>query len=194
MNKELKELIYSDLFRYTKKNLIRTYFLQSIINSAFRYTVVLRKSKYYQVNNKKLLYIISRYNLLKLSKKYGYQIQYSTSIGEGLYLGHRGTIIINGKAKLGNNINIATGVTIGQENRGERKGVPTIGNHVWIGTNSVIIGNINIGDNVLIAPNSYVNFNVPANSIVVGNPGKIIPNRLDATHLYIHNVYEKKGK
>lgn len=44
------------------------------------------------------------------------------------------------------------------------------GNKVWIGVNSTIVGNIKIGDNVLIAPNSFVNCNVPSNSIVIGNP------------------------
>ena len=61
-----------------------------------------------------------------------------------------------------------------------------IGNKVWIGTNSVIVGKITIGDNVLIAPNSFVNFDVPSNSIVIGNPGKIIPST-NATDKYINN-------
>lgn len=63
-------------------------------------------------------------------------------------------------------------------------GVPTIGNDVWIGPNAVIVGKINIGDNVLIAANSYVNFDVPSNSIVIGNPGRIIPSA-KATEGYI---------
>lgn len=74
----------------------------------------------------------------------------------------------------------------GQENRGKRKGTPRIGNDVWIGTNAVIVGKIEIGNNVLIAPNSYVNFDVPNNSIVIGNPGKIIPS-INACESYIEN-------
>lgn len=42
-----------------------------------------------------------------------------------------------------------------------KKGVPTIGNDVWIGPNAVVVGGITIGDNVLIAANSFVNFDVP---------------------------------
>lgn len=79
-------------------------------------------------------------------------------------------------------------MTIGQENRGRRKGAPTIGNKVWMGVNSTIVGNITIGDDVLIAPNSYVNFDVPPHSIVIGNPGKII-HREKATQDYINNLY-----
>ena len=92
--------------------------------------------------------------------------------------------------KIGDDCNVAAGVTIGQENRGKRKGAPTIGNKVWIGTNAVVVGNVTIGDNVLIAPNVYVNFDVPSNSIVIGNPGKIIPNRHDATEGYCHNLVD----
>lgn len=40
--------------------------------------------------------------------------------------------------------------------------------------NSVIVGGVTIGDNVLIAPNAFINFDVPSNSIVIGNPAKII--------------------
>ena len=85
------------------------------------------------------------------------------------------------------NINIATGVTIGQENRGKRKGCPTIGDNVWIGTNSVIVGNIKIGNDVLIAPLAFVNFDVPDHSVVIGNPARIIFKE-NATEGYINKT------
>lgn len=90
-------------------------------------------------------------------------------------------------AVLGKNINIATGVTIGQESRGKRKGCPTIGDNVWIGTNSVIVGNIKIGNDVLVAPLTFVNFDVPDHSIVIGNPAKII-SKGNATEGYINKT------
>ena len=86
-------------------------------------------------------------------------------------------------------MNIATGVTIGRENRGPRTGAPTIGDNCWIGTNAVIVGNIHVGEDVLIAPLSFVNFDVPAHSIVIGNPAKII-HRENATEGYIDNVVD----
>ena len=69
---------------------------------------------------------------------------------------------------------VTHGVTIGRDIRGKRKGVPIIGNRVAIRANSTVVGNIKIGDDVLIAPNTFVNFDVPSNSIVIGNPAKII--------------------
>lgn len=67
------------------------------------------------------------------------ELSYSTNIGGGLYIGHPYCITINPEAILGQNINIHKGVTIGQENRGKRKGTPTIGNKVWIGVNATVI-------------------------------------------------------
>ena len=70
------------------------------------------------------------------------------------------------------------------ENRGKRKGCPVIGNHVWIGAGAVVVGKIFIGDDVLIAPNTFVNCDVPSHSIVYGNPC-IIKHRDFATENYI---------
>ena len=83
-------------------------------------------------------------------------------------------------------------MTIGQENRGARKGAPVIGDNVWIGANAVIVGKIEIGNNVLIAPNAYINSDVPDDSIVIGNPAKIIHNE-KATEGYIQNPYKSSG-
>jgi serine O-acetyltransferase len=117
--------------------------------------------------------------------KYGFQI--GGKIGEGFYIGHFGTIIVSVNAEIGRNCNIATGVTIGATRRGEKKGAPKIGDTVWIGTNAVLVGNINIGNDVLIAPGAFVNFDVPDHSLVIGNPGRI-SYKENATEGYINNV------
>lgn len=87
---------------------------------------------------------------------------------------------------IGSNCNLHKGVTIGAENRGKRKGCPTIGNCVWIGVNATVVGNVTIGDDVLIAPGAYVNCDVPSHSIVLGNPCKVI-SRDYTTDGYINN-------
>lgn len=70
---------------------------------------------------------------------------------------------------------------------GGRKGVPKIDNKVWIGINACIVGNVTIGDDVLIAPNSYVNCDVPSHSVVFGNPC-FIKHRDNAAEGYINNI------
>lgn len=133
-------------------------------------------------NNKKNL--IAKYKLYKYSRKYGIEVASSAKLGKGLYLGHPYNITVGGNVVIGDNVNLHKGCTIGRENRGKREGVPTIGNGVYVGINSTIVGNIKIGNNVMIAPNSFINFDVPDNSIVIGNPAKI-HNNLSATSNYI---------
>ena len=123
------------------------------------------------------------------ARKNHIEISYKAKIGAGLYLGHAYCITINPRATLGKNCNIHKGVTIGQENRGSRIGVPTIGNDVWIGINSTVVGNITIGDDVMIAPNSFVNQDIPPHSVVFGNPC-IIKHKDYATEKYINNRVE----
>lgn len=100
-----------------------------LVYPSFRYTCEHRKvHRYIEEGKRGIGYYYHRYKLLKYSIKFGYQINAETKVGPGLYFGHRGTVIVNGNAVLGANVNLATGVTIGQENRGKRKGCPTIGN------------------------------------------------------------------
>lgn len=78
---------------------------------------------------------------------------------------------------------------IGQANRGSRKEYPVIGDRVWIGINSAVVGKITIDDDVMIAPNSFVNVDVPSHSVVFGNPC-IIKHRDWATEGYVNNIVE----
>lgn len=161
MNKKVKEYIKSDYLR-TKKNYNKFNSIKEFIcNKSFRYSVLMRLYKGYKDENKNIMALC-----IKIIKKLLFlyttiEIPLDLEVGKGLYMGHFSGITINPRATLGNNINIHKGVTIGQENRGKRKGTPVIGNSVWIGINSTIVGNITIGDNVLISPNSFVNFDVP---------------------------------
>lgn len=182
MRKECKEMIDYDLARYGRKRRPLDWFMLPL---EVRWIIAYRKAVFHK--KKSLMGIVYRIHLRRLSTKTMIQIPTNTEIGKGFYIGHCGRIIINPEARLGDNINIATGVTIGQTNRGERKGAPTIGNRVWIGTNAVIVGKIEIGDDVLIAPNAYVNFDVPSHSIVVGNPAQIHRSD-DACKDYINRV------
>ena len=173
-----------------KKDLYRYYgsegepFLKKVFRPLeIKYISVLRKANACKFLPLKLFYMLS---LLHLSHKTHIQIPARTSIGEGLFIGHLGRVIIHPDAKLGKNINIGTGVTIGMQNRGAKKGTPVIGDNCWIGTNAVIVGNVKIGSDVLVAPLAYVNFDVPDHSIVIGNPGKIIPKQ-NATADYVCN-------
>ena len=144
----------------------------------FTYTYFFRMSQY------RIVGVLFRV-LLKITSYITHiQIPPHTQIGEGLYIGHFGTIIINPAAKIGRNFSIAAGTLIGNA-QGRRKGIPTIGDNVYMGCNSIVIGGIKIGNNVLIAPGAFVNFDVPDNCILIGNPGKIIQKDSSPTEKYM---------
>lgn len=193
MKKELKEYINSDLFRYTTKISKKLFIKNLILNRGFKYMYIYRKCRFYNINKNKIKFYFYRIILEIYKRKFSYEISHNTEIGYGFYIGHLGPIIINPHAKIGNNVNISGGVVIGQQNRGKNKGYPIIGDMVFIGANSIIVGSIKIGNNVLIAPGSYVNFDVPDNSIVVGNPGKIKKDD-NATYGYIGSILEENNK
>ncbi len=159
-------------------------FFKGCMSPGFRFIYFFRKAQCYSAKHP--LGIFYRLLIRRYSIKYGYQISAKTKIGAGLNLGHWGTVVVNPKCIIGKNCNIAHGVTLGQTNRGKLQGFPILKDDVWVGTNAVIVGGITIGTNVLIAPNSYVTQDVPDNSIVTGNPMKIIPNE-KATEGYINN-------
>lgn len=115
--------------------------------------------------------IISNFKLRKLAYKTGLQIAPNT-IDSGLTIWHMGPIIINGRARIGKNATIHPMVVIGYKNKDER--AATIGDNVYICAGVKIIGNITIGNNVTIAPNSVVTKDFPDNVIIGGIPAKII--------------------
>ena len=179
----MKTLFSKDLYRYygeagesLAKRMLRP--------PELRYIALFRKANSCKSRVLRLYYTVK---LKLLSHKTLIQIPARTQIGEGFYIGHSGRVIINPEAKLGKNMNVSTGVVIGCENRGKRKGAPTFDGNCWIGANAVIVGNIRIGEDVLIAPLSFVNFDVPPHSVVVGNPAKII-SKENATEDYICNT------
>lgn len=96
---------------------------------------------------------------------------------------HPYNITISPFATIGRNVNILKGATIGLS-LGKKPGAPTLGNEVYVGLNSTVLGGVTIGDDVMIAPNTFVNCDIPSHSIVIGNPCKVIP-RENATKEYI---------
>lgn len=139
-----------------------------------------------QFSTNKFSLLINRFKFKRIKSKLNIDLFGKTNIGYGLYIGHAHGITINSEAIIGDNCNISKGITIGQENRGPRKGVPTIGNEVWIGVNATVVGKVVIGNDVMIAPNSFVNCDVPNHSVVFGNPC-VIKHKENATDGYINN-------
>lgn len=95
------------------------------------------------------------------------------TLGADFHIIHaEGSLSIHPEAVIGDRVGVMHNVTIGT-NMGP--GAPVIGDDVFIGVNSTVLGPIRIGDRVRIAANTAVTTNVPSDSIVVGSPAKIYP-------------------
>ena len=111
---------------------------------------------------------------------YGFNIE----VGKNLFCNYNCTIIDVGKVVIGDNCQIAPGVSIytaghpvhpAARNTAYEYGIDvTIGNNVWIGGNSVILPGVHIGDNVVIGAGSVVTKDIPSWYIAAGNPCKLI--------------------
>ena len=174
---------YYDYIRMTDdtKFILRHFIRDFIFQHRLRYMVYFRLA---QNATSKFLRLFFEYKLFRLWRKYGIEIKTSTKIGHGFVMCHPYNITISPHANLGRNINIMKGATIGLAG-GKRPGAPTIGNCVYIGINSTLLRGITVGDDVMVAPNTFVNEDIPSHSIVVGNPCKII-HKEDATKEYIY--------
>ena len=91
------------------------------------------------------------------------------AIGPGLYLSNRGGIRL-GAEKIGAECTILHSVTIGRDREGN---IPTIGDRVWIGNDTVVYGKIEIGKGVTICGETVLGKSVPDKTVVKGKPGRI---------------------
>ena len=82
-------------------------------------------------------------------------------------MGHYGGIFVSAEAKIGKNVNISQGVTIGVAGHGAKRGSPTIGDNVYIAPGAKIFGKIKIGNDVKIGANAVVYKDIPEGATVV---------------------------
>lgn len=105
-------------------------------------------------------------------------------LGSG-YINSHVTIDCFKKISIGQDVAIAKGVTLRDSNNhqiiNENNDIKTIhsdpiniGDHVWIGTNAIILPGVTVGNNAVIAAGAVITKNVPANTLVGGVPAKII--------------------
>lgn len=179
----MNRIILQDLYRYegqrSRRLLMQLRYIFFV--PGFTYIYFFRKVQTSKFSLLRIVYAA----LLKITSYITHiQIPPSTRIAPGFRIVHFGTIVVNPLTVIGRNFNISQGVLIGNA-QGKKTGTPVIGDNVCVNANAMIVGNCHIGNNVLIAPGAFVNFDVPDNAIVIGNPGKIIQKDASPTKKYI---------
>lgn len=183
----IKENFNYDYFRVTGKK--PNCFMggeKLMVDPVLRFLFLFRVLNHWRHERKTILYYILYPYYRYLKYKLNMELEIGTQVGRGLLIVHRGGIKVNPKAVIGDNCTLFSGCVIGSIRGGKRAGAPILGNAVYVGVNAAVVGGIRIGDDVVIAPNSFVNYNVPSHSVCVGNPA-IIRHKDEATKYYCFN-------
>lgn len=145
-----------------------------MLNEVLVFQIRLRRLEFALNCSRNLVRIlIRRFLYRRSSSKLGYSISPNT-IGPGLSIAHRGTIVVNGGARIGANCRLHVGVNIGTE-AGKSDSAPTIGDNCYIGPGAKIFGPITIGSGSVVGANAVVNKSYPiGNQTIAGVPATVI--------------------
>ena len=165
-------MIYDDLQAYgiqkaSFKKLLGMYFT----HPAFKLVVSYRLyAHWYKLGGMKKA--IAKYLWCRAVKNSGCYISPKAKIGKGLWLPHATGIVIGDGAVIGENVTIYQNVTIGQ--KGESAMYPIVKDGVTIYAGACVVGDITLGENVIVGANAVVLSDVSANTVVAGIPAKNI--------------------
>ena len=185
--KDLKDYLEADRIALGRKGK-----KPGLFDLVWRFEISLRKNEYYQNCRHGLIWkpikILNRVNLSILGILCGYEIPLNR-IGKGLSIAHKGTIIMNGGASIGDNCRLHVGVNIGTV-PGCAHVAPQIGDNVYIAPGVILYGNIEIGSGIIIGANSVVTKSFTEKNIcIAGVPARKIS---DMGRFEVENNNKKK--
>ena len=172
--KDYKEYLIADL---KATEIYKSKLVKRLYDNRYKFYKSLRLTEFYY-NRKQNIFtkIIKRFLYIRhvrLCNKFGWTIPINV-FGPGLAIVHQGTIVVSGSAKIGKNCRIHVCTNIGRATSHGEAGAPIIGDNVFVGSGTKIIGKVNIGDNVIIGQNCTVVKSIPANTTVVSPAVRIL--------------------
>jgi serine O-acetyltransferase len=171
--------VSADLYRHTGRLSVPAFLRHALLTPGFKVTLWFRICAYVHESawRRTGAGLVARLIRRHYAIKYGADLPYQTRIGPGLFIAHVGGIYVNARASIGANCNLGHGVTVGESNRGARKGVPVIGDNVYIGPGAKLFGSIHVGSHVAVGANCVVTKDVADHAVVVGVPARVISHR-----------------
>lgn len=175
--RDLKAYMTADMAfyqKYSRYDRLIACLTQDPIYLVHRYVRFLRKEEYYFNTGRTFfgklahLYFFRRKNVL--GNKLGFKIP-KNCFGPGLTIYHHGCIIVNEDARIGANCRLHGNNCIG--NSGKTNAAPVIGNDLDMGFGAVVIGGLQLGNNITLGSNAVVVHSCAENDVtLVGIPAK----------------------
>lgn len=98
------------------------------------------------------------------------ELYYSAEIGYGLKINHGIGTVVGDRSHIGNNCLLHQNVTLGDRHGGR----PSLGDNVVVYAGASILGDIVLGNNVVVGANAVVMHSYPCDAVLVGAPAKNI--------------------
>lgn len=165
---ELKEYIRSDLYRFHGRTDAKEFLLSLLANRSFKITFWYRMANAF--GRMRGFGFLIRWKYRRVCEKYCVDLPWQTKIGKGLRLFHCYGLVVHGDSVIGDNAMIAHQVTLATE----KGGAPVLGDRVRIAPGVKIVGGVNVGNDSVIGANAVVVKDVPAGSVAVGVPARIL--------------------
>lgn len=174
---ELRQYIRQDL-QFTNGHPYKALFSRYFGEAGIRFSVWLRITRYFYLKGAPffLLFLISRCILKHYSYKYSFDISFRAQIGPGLVIAHHGYIIVTSNTVIGKNCTLRPGVVFGKKLT-TNSGGAVIGDDVSFGVGSVVVGNVKIGNHVVVGANSDVTKDAGSDCVVAGAPARVLHSR-----------------
>lgn len=170
----------SRLFRRMKEDIGCIFDQDPAARSTFE--VVLTYSGLHAIWSHRIAHALFKMNFLFLARSVsqisrfftGIEIHPGATIGRRLFIDHGMGIVIGETCEIGDDVTIYQGVTLGGTGKEKGKRHPTLHNNVLVATGAKVLGSITIGERSKVGAGSVVLKDVPADSTVVGIPGKVV--------------------
>lgn len=118
--------------------------------------------------------ILYRFAFRYVRNVYGIELPLRAEVGRGVVFEHQGLLVIHSLAVIGDRCRLRHGTTLGMRSLSALDSAPRLGNDVDVGANVCILGAVVVGDRARIGAGSVVLEDVPADSVVVGNPARVV--------------------